>query len=86
VAMLFLALFPNVMPSSLNPDWNLTIHNASSTAYTLEIMTWVAGFMTPIVLCYQAWTYWVFRKRISVKSIPTKPAFGAADSDLAGKM
>ncbi|MGW9208360.1 cytochrome d ubiquinol oxidase subunit II [Embleya sp. NPDC055664] len=85
VAMLFLSLFPSVMPSSLDSAWDLTIHNASSTPYTLKIMTWVAAFMTPIVLCYQAWTYWVFRKRISTKSIPTKPAFGAAAADLVGK-
>jgi cytochrome bd ubiquinol oxidase subunit II len=65
----FVALFPNVMPSSLNPAWNLTTTNASSTPYTLTIMTWCAAVGTPIVLAYQAWTYWVFRKRISVASI-----------------
>jgi cytochrome d ubiquinol oxidase subunit II len=65
----FLVLFPNVMPSSLNPEWNLTISNASSTPYTLTIMTWAAAIFIPIVLAYQTWTYWVFRKRISVSSI-----------------
>jgi cytochrome d ubiquinol oxidase subunit II len=65
----FVALFPNVMPSSLNPDWSLTIANASSTPYTLKIMTVAAAIFTPLVLAYQAWTYWVFRKRISVSSI-----------------
>ena len=70
VAMLFLSLYPDVMPSSLNPDWSLTVVNASSSAYTLRVMTWVAGIMTPLVLCYQAWTYWVFRKRIGVRNIP----------------
>ncbi|WP_327354884.1 cytochrome d ubiquinol oxidase subunit II [Streptomyces sp. NBC_01304] len=69
VAMLFLTLFPNVMPSSLNPDWNLTVTNASSSAYTLKIMTWCAGLATPVVLLYQAWTYWVFRKRIGTQHI-----------------
>lgn len=64
VAMLFLTLFPNVMPSSLNEQWNLTVTNASSTPYTLKIMTWCAGIATPVVLLYQGWTYWVFRKRI----------------------
>ena len=68
--MLFTALFPNVMPSSLNESWNLTTTNASSTAYTLTIMTWVAAVFTPIVLIYQSWSYWVFRKRISVQHIP----------------
>ncbi|WP_028804054.1 cytochrome d ubiquinol oxidase subunit II [Streptomyces sp. 142MFCol3.1] len=69
VAMLFLALFPDVMPSSLNPDWSLTVTNASSSPYTLKIMTWCAGIATPIVLLYQSWTYWVFRKRIGTHHI-----------------
>jgi cytochrome d ubiquinol oxidase subunit II len=58
------------MPSSTNPAWNLTIHNASSTDYTLKVMTIVALIFTPIVLIYQSWTYWVFRKRLTVKHIP----------------
>lgn len=70
VAMLFFALFPDVMPSSLNADWSLTVSNASSTAYTLKIMTWVAVLATPVVLLYQSWTYWVFRKRIGTQHIP----------------
>ncbi|WP_393080790.1 cytochrome d ubiquinol oxidase subunit II [Streptomyces sp. LN704] len=69
VAMLFLTLFPNVMPSSLNEDWSLTVTNASSSPYTLKIMTWCAGIATPIVLLYQGWTYWVFRKRIGTHHI-----------------
>ncbi|KAA6220715.1 cytochrome d ubiquinol oxidase subunit II [Streptomyces albofaciens JCM 4342] len=69
VAMLFLTLFPNVMPSSLNESWNLTVSNASSSAYTLKIMTWCAGIATPLVLLYQGWTYWVFRKRIGTQHI-----------------
>ncbi|MFI1354959.1 cytochrome d ubiquinol oxidase subunit II [Streptomyces sp. NPDC020898] len=69
VAMLFLTLFPNVMPSSLNPDWSLTVTNASSSPYTLKIMTWCAGIATPVVLLYQGWTYWVFRKRIGTQHL-----------------
>ncbi|MEV0008917.1 cytochrome d ubiquinol oxidase subunit II [Streptomyces sp. NPDC051840] len=69
VAMLFLTLFPNVMPSSLNDAWSLTVTNASSTPYTLTIMTWCAGIATPVVLLYQGWTYWVFRKRIGTHHI-----------------
>ena len=69
VAMLFLTLFPNVMPSSLNEAWNLTVTNASSSPYTLKIMTWCAGIATPVVLLYQGWTYWVFRKRIGTQHI-----------------
>jgi cytochrome bd ubiquinol oxidase subunit II len=69
VAMLFLTLFPNVMPSSLNEDWSLTVTNASSSPYTLKIMTWCAAIATPIVMLYQGWTYWVFRKRIGTQHI-----------------
>ena len=73
VAMLFLTLFPNVMPSTLNPDWSLTVTNASSSAYTLKIMTWLAVVATPVVLLYQGWTYWVFRKRIGTQHIAPDP-------------
>lgn len=69
VAMLFLTLFPNVMPSSLDPAWSLTVTNASSSPYTLKIMTWCAGIATPVVLLYQGWTYWVFRKRIGTQHL-----------------
>jgi cytochrome d ubiquinol oxidase subunit II len=69
IGTVFLALFPNVMPSSLNPDWSLTTANASSTPYTLKIMTVAAAIFTPLVIAYQAWTYWIFRKRLTVGSI-----------------
>jgi len=69
VAMFFLTLFPNVMPSTLNPDWSLTVTNASSSPYTLKIMTWLAVVATPVVVLYQGWTYWVFRKRIGTQHI-----------------
>ena len=70
VATLFLALFPDVMPSSTNAAFSLTVTNASSTAYTLTIMTWVAAIFTPIVLLYTSWTYWTFRRRIGTQHIP----------------
>ena len=70
VGSLFAALFPNVFPSTTNAAFSLTIENASSSQYTLTVMTWVAAFMIPLVMLYQGWTYWVFRKRISRKSIP----------------
>lgn len=66
VALIFGTLFPRVMPSSLGFD--LTIYNASSSAYTLQVMTVVALTLVPIVLAYQAWTYWVFRKRLTASS------------------
>ena len=70
VGSLFAALYPNVLPSTIDPAFSLTVENASSSQYTLTVMTWVAGIMIPFVLAYQTWTYWVFRKRISRKSIP----------------
>jgi cytochrome d ubiquinol oxidase subunit II len=70
VATLFLALFPDVMPSSTNPAFSLTTTNASSTELTLTIMTWVAAIFTPIVLVYTSWTYWTFRRRIGTQHIP----------------
>ncbi|HET7278627.1 MAG TPA: cytochrome d ubiquinol oxidase subunit II [Dermatophilaceae bacterium] len=74
VATYFLLLFPDVMPSTTNPAWSLTTANASSTDYTLKIMTVVALVFTPIVLVYQSWTYWVFRKRITTQHIPAAVA------------
>ena len=64
----FSALYPNLMISSLNAANNLTITNAASGAYTLRVMSIVAAIFLPVVLAYQAWSYWVFRKRLSVKS------------------
>jgi cytochrome bd ubiquinol oxidase subunit II len=69
-ASLFVALYPDVLPSTLRPEWSLTVHNASSTPHSLRIMTWVAVVFTPLVLLYEGWTYWVFRKRISLEHIP----------------
>ncbi|KXK22103.1 MAG: Cytochrome bd-II ubiquinol oxidase subunit 2 [Armatimonadetes bacterium OLB18] len=61
----FTLMFPRVMVSSLNPDWSLTIYNASSSQYTLTVMSVVALIFVPIVLAYQGWTYYMFRKRVS---------------------
>lgn len=68
VVMVFGALYPNVLPSTLNPAYNLTVHNASSSPYTLKVMSIVALIFVPIVLVYQAWTYYIFRQRIGTKS------------------
>ncbi|CAB4950462.1 unannotated protein [freshwater metagenome] len=78
VIFLFTALYPYVMPSSIDPAASLTITNASSTEYTLKVMTIVALVMTPVVLCYQAYTYWVFRKRLHPSQIPD-PGHGSLD-------
>ena len=65
IVTLFMLMYPRVMISSLNPDWSLTIVNASSSPYTLQVMTVVALIFVPLVLLYQGWTYWVFRKRVT---------------------
>lgn len=70
VAGLFLALFPDVMPTTLAGGTSLTTTNAAATAYTLKIMTVTAVVFTPLVLAYQGWTYWVFRQRIATHHIP----------------
>lgn len=75
---IFSAAFPVVLPSTLNPEWNLTVTNASSSAYTLTLMTIVAAVGVPLVLAYQAWTYWIFRKRISVAHLPEPHDFDPA--------
>jgi cytochrome d ubiquinol oxidase subunit II len=80
VSDLFYALYPRVMPSSISSKFDLTITNASSTEYTLKVMTVVAVIMTPLVLIYQGWTYWVFRKRVSASQI-AHPERGVLDGD-----
>ncbi len=65
VLTIFAFLYPRVMVSSLNPLWSLTIQNAASSFRTLRLMTVVTLVFLPIVVLYQSWTYWVFRKRVS---------------------
>jgi cytochrome bd ubiquinol oxidase subunit II len=74
VAMLsvvvFGSLFPDVLPSSTDPAFSLTIENAASAPYTLTVISWVTLVFLPLVLGYQAWSYWVFRKRVTRDHIP----------------
>jgi cytochrome d ubiquinol oxidase subunit II len=69
VATILAALFPNVMPASNVPANGLTIETAASAPYTLTLMTWIVGFALPLILGYQAWTYWVFRRRITRSTV-----------------
>jgi cytochrome d ubiquinol oxidase subunit II len=77
VATLFGDLWPNVMPSSTAAAYSLTVANASSAHYTLVVMSWVALLFTPVVLAYQGWSYWVFRKRLAGPA-PAAPVTGPA--------
>lgn len=65
----FAGLFPRIMVSSLNPAWSLTIHNAASSQYTLTLMTMVALVFVPIVLAYQAWNFWTYRKPVKPENL-----------------
>lgn len=69
VLALFSGMFPNVMVSSLDPSFSLTITNASSTPYTLKVMTIVTLTVLPVVLLYSIWTYRVFRKRVTARDL-----------------
>jgi cytochrome bd ubiquinol oxidase subunit II len=63
----FGAAYPVVVPSTVDGAFDLTVSAASVSDYTLTVMTWVAGVGLPVVLAYQAWTYWVFRKRLTAE-------------------
>jgi len=64
-----LTLYPRVMISTLKPEWSLTIYNAAATPYTLSVMTVVALIFIPGVIVYQAWTYHIFRQRVTRKTL-----------------
>jgi cytochrome d ubiquinol oxidase subunit II len=66
--MVFAGLYPRILVSSLDPSWSLTIVNAASSPYTLKVMTIIAAIFVPIVMVYQGWTYWIFRKRVETNS------------------
>ncbi|MCH1884328.1 cytochrome d ubiquinol oxidase subunit II [Agrococcus sp. ARC_14] len=70
VAAIFAGLFPRVLPSTLDPAFDLTLSNASSSPYTLGVMTVITAISLPVILGYQAWSYWVFRKRVTPGMIP----------------
>jgi cytochrome bd ubiquinol oxidase subunit II len=74
IIMIFVNLYPRLMVSSTNPAYSLTVRNSASTPYSLKVMTVIALVLLPIVLCYQAWTYYVFRRRISDQSFRPAPA------------
>lgn len=71
VVLLFQGLFPRVMISSTNAKFDLLIENASSSPYTLKIMSMIAITLVPFVLAYVAWSYYIFRKRITLPTIKT---------------
>jgi len=68
--LIFGSMYPNLVSSTIDPAYNVTVFNASSSPYTLKVLTWSALLVAPFVLAYQAWTYWVFRKRVFAEAIP----------------
>ncbi|MGO9612153.1 MAG: cytochrome d ubiquinol oxidase subunit II [Dissulfurispiraceae bacterium] len=66
-----IGLYPNLIPSSIDPNYSLTIFNSSSSQYTLKIMTAVALIFVPIVIAYQIWVYRVFRQRVTADEVIT---------------
>ena len=80
----FAVLWPDVLPARNNPVFSLTVHNASSSPYTLRVMTVVALVFTPIVLAYQAWTYWVFRARVTGEDVAGDGYGGVSTSRREG--
>jgi cytochrome d ubiquinol oxidase subunit II len=76
VLSIFVDLYPRVMVSSTSPAFDLTVHNTASGSYPLTVMTVVAAIFLPFVLCYQAWSYYVFRRRVSRRQFP-EPEAGA---------
>ncbi|MBV8931213.1 MAG: cytochrome d ubiquinol oxidase subunit II, partial [Kutzneria sp.] len=70
MTLLFGSEFPTIVTSTIDSAFSLTVRNSSSSPYTLGVITWLAAFCAPIVLAYQSWSYWVFRRRIGTRHIP----------------
>jgi cytochrome d ubiquinol oxidase subunit II len=64
-----IGLYPNLIPSNIDPAYSLTIFNSSSSVYTLKIMTVVALLFVPVVIAYQIWTYRVFRHKVTAADV-----------------
>ncbi|GGF37982.1 cytochrome d ubiquinol oxidase subunit II [Williamsia phyllosphaerae] len=69
--IVFGTLWQALIPSTIDPAFDLAIAGAASSHYTLTVISWASIVMVPVVVGYQAWTYWVFRQRISTRDIPS---------------
>jgi cytochrome d ubiquinol oxidase subunit II len=77
IIAIFVDLYPNVMVSSTSTADNLTVHNTASGGYSLKVMTVVVIILLPVVLAYQTWTYYVFRRRVSKQEFQPPTPSGA---------
>jgi cytochrome bd ubiquinol oxidase subunit II len=84
IVAIFVGLYPNVMVSTTNAAYNLTARNTASGAYSLKVMTVVAILVLPVVLAYQIWSYYVFRKRVSKQEFQASPAPSPEPGPSAG--
>ena len=84
ILSIFVGLYPNVMVSSTNPAYNLTVHNTASNPYSLDAMTIIVLIFLPLVLAYQSWTYYVFRRRVSRDQFVTGPPPAASPPAAPG--
>ena len=84
ILSIFAGLYPNVMVSSTNPAYNLTVHNTASNPYSLDAMTIIVLIFLPLVLAYQSWTYYVFRRRVSRDQFVTGPPPAASPPAAPG--
>lgn len=71
---IFMSMFPYLMISNIDPSYSMSIKDGASSQMTLDLMMWVAIFTLPLVLAYQGWTYWIFRKRVTRAQIPAENA------------
>jgi cytochrome bd ubiquinol oxidase subunit II len=88
IVTIFVDLYPRVMVSSTSPAYDLTVHNTASPPYSLKVMTVIAVVLLPFVLAYQAWTYYVFRRRISDQRFrpqPPRPATAPATATVSAQ-
>ena len=85
IVSIFVGLYPNVMVSSTKAAYNLTVHNTASGAYSLKVMTVVAIVFLPVVLAYQSWTYYVFRRRVSKADFEPRQRPAEPSPGLPGK-
>jgi cytochrome d ubiquinol oxidase subunit II len=73
ILAIFVDLYPNLMVSSTSSAYSLTVHNTASPSYALKEITIVVVVFLPLVLLYQAWTYYVFRRRVSQSEFQPVP-------------